>query len=359
MSKSSSLFPEEENYFALLDGLKKWIRSAQVKAALAVNQELILLYWRIGREILQRQQAEGWGSKVIARLAKDLKHEFPQVKGLSRTNLMYMRAFAEAYPDEQIVLQSVGQIPWGHNQSLLNKLETREQRLWYAQKAIEHGWSRNILDLQIDTNLFQRQGGAVTNFERTLPAPQSDLGRALLKDPYNFEFLTLADAAQERDLERALVTRIRDFLLELGVGFAFVGSQYRLELEGDEFFIDLLFYHIKLHRYVVIDLKTTEFKPEYAGKMNFYIKAVNHLLCSDRDDLTIGIVLCRSKKRTIVEFALDMMENPIGVSTYRLRDELPPALQSSLPTAEQLEMELDAAMRDLQEVKEQSEENPD
>lgn len=348
MSPNSSLFPAEENYFALLEGLKQRIRSAQIRAALAVNRELIHLYWQIGREILQRQQAEGWGSKVIERLAQDLKREFPQVKGLSRTNLMYMRAFAEAYPDEQIVLQSVGQIPWGHNQSLLNKLENREERLWYAQKAMENSWSRNILDMQIDTHLFQRQGGAVTNFEQTLPAPQSDLGRALLKDPYNFEFLTLAEAAQERDLERALVDRIREFLLELGVGFAFVGSQYRLELEGDEFFIDLLFYHIKLHRYVVIDLKTTEFKPEYAGKMNFYVKAVNHLLCGDRDDPTIGIVLCRSKKRTVVEFALDMMENPIGVSTYKLRDELPPNLQNSLPSAEQLEMELDAAVRDLQ-----------
>jgi len=349
LSSDSSLFPEEENYFALLDGLKQRIRSAQIKAALAVNQELIHLYWQIGYEILTRQQTNGWGSKVIERLAKDLKREFSDMKGFSLRNLQYMRALAEAYPDEQIVLRVIAQIPWGHNQTLLNKLKTQEQRLWYAQKAVEHGWSRNILEMQIETNLFGRQGGAVNNFARTLPAPQSDLGQSLLKDPYHFEFLTLAEAAQERDLERALVDRIREFLLELGVGFAFVGSQYRLELEGDEFFIDLLFYHIKLHRYVVIDLKTTEFKPEYAGKMNFYVKAVNHLLCGERDDPTIGIVLCRSKKRTIVEFALDMMENPIGVSTYKLRDELPPDLQNSLPSAEQLEMELDAAVRDLQE----------
>lgn len=349
MASNSSLFPEEENYFALLDGLKQRIRSAQIKAALAVNQELIHLYWQIGYEILTRQQTNGWGSKVIERLAKDLKREFSDMKGFSLRNLQYMRALAEAYPDEQIVLRVIAQIPWGHNQTLLNKLKTQEQRLWYAQKAVEHGWSRNILEMQIETNLFGRQGGAVNNFERTLPAPQSDLGQSLLKDPYHFEFLTLAEAAQERDLERALVDRIREFLLELGVGFAFVGSQYRLELEGDEFFIDLLFYHIKLHRYVVIDLKTNEFKPEYAGKMNFYVKAVNHLLCGERDDPTIGIVLCRSKKRTIVEFALDMMENPIGVSTYKLRDELPPDLQNSLPSAEQLEMELDAAVRDLQE----------
>jgi predicted nuclease of restriction endonuclease-like (RecB) superfamily len=343
------LFPEEESYFALLDGLKQRIRSAQMRATLAVNQELIQLYWQIGREILQRQAQENWGSKVIQRLAKDLKREFPDIKGFSRSNLMYMRSFAESWPDEQIVQRSVGQLPWRHNIALIEKLKDTEERLWYGQQALENGWSRDILVMQIETHLFQRQGGAVTNFEKTLPPEQSDLQRQLLKDPYHFEFLALDKAAQERDLERALVDRIREFLLELGVGFAFVGSQYRLELEGDEFFIDLLFYHIKLHRYVVIDLKTTEFKPEYAGKMNFYVKAVNHLLCGERDDPTIGIVLCRSKKRTIVEFALDMMENPIGVSTYKLRDELPPDLRNSLPSAEQLEMELDAAVRDLQE----------
>jgi predicted nuclease of restriction endonuclease-like (RecB) superfamily len=347
MPQPPALFPEDENYFALLNGLKQRIRSAQIKAALAVNRELILLYWQIGREILERQQVEGWGSKVIERLAKDLKREFPDMKGFSRTNLMYMRAFAEAYPDEQFVLQGVGQIPWGHNQTLLNKLDSPEQRLWYARKVVEFGWSRNILELQIDTNLFARQGGAITNFERTLPPEQSDLSRDLLKDPYNFQFLALADEVQERDLERALVERIRDFLLELGVGFAFVGSQYRLEVDGDEYFIDLLFYHLKLHRYVVIDLKVTEFKPEYAGKMNFYISAVNHLLRDERDEATIGIILCKSKKRTTVEFALDTVQNPIGVATYKLREELPPSLQGCLPTAEQLEMEMDAAIREI------------
>lgn len=245
------------------------------------------------------------------------------------------------------MLQVIAQVPWGHNQSLLNKLNSPEQRLWYARKTVEFGWSRSILDLQIDTNLFTRQGGAITNFERTLPPEQSDLSRDLLKDPYNFEFLALADAVQERDLERALVEHIRDFLLELGVGFAFVGSQYRLEVDGDEYFIDLLFYHLKLHRYVVIDLKVTEFKPEYAGKMNFYISAVNHLLCDERNEATIGIILCKSKKRTTVEFALDTVQNPIGVATYKLREELPPALQGCLPTAQQLEMELDAAIREI------------
>lgn len=347
MPQQSSLFPES-NYNALFNGLKKRIRAAQVRAVIAVNQELIFLYWQIGREILDRQQEEGWGTKVIERLAKDLKREFPDIKGFSRSNLMYMRAFAEAYPDKAIVQRSVGQLPWRHNIALLDKLKDAQERLWYAEKTLEYGWSRDILVMQIETNLFKRQGGAITNFGRTLPSGQSDLSQQLLKDPYNFDFLALSGAVQERDLERALVDRIRDFLLELGVGFAFVGSQYRLEIEGDEYFIDLLFYHLKLHRYIVIELKMAEFKPEYAGKMNFYVTAVNHLLRNERDDPTIGIVLCRSKKRTVVEFALETVENPIGVATYKLRDDLPPALQGQMPTAEQLEVELEAAVAELE-----------
>ncbi|MEM9090828.1 MAG: PDDEXK nuclease domain-containing protein [Cyanobacteria bacterium P01_F01_bin.53] len=346
--KPPTLFPEDENYFALLNDLKQRIRTAQVKAALAVNQELILLYWQIGREILAKQQAEGWGSKVIERLAKDLKREFLQVKGLSRTNLMYMRAFAEAYPDEQIVLRSVGQLPWGHNQSLLNKLETQEQRLWYAQKALEHGWSRNILEMQIESRLYVRQGGAITNFERTLPPEQSDLSRQILKDPYNFDFLTLADDAQERDLERGLLEHIRDFLLELGVGFAFLGNQYPLEIDGKDYRLDLLFYHAKLHCYVVIDLKMGEFEPAFSGQMNFYVSAVNHIMRSEGDNPTIGIILCKSKSKTTVEFALDTVQNPIGVSTYRVSEELPESLQDSLPTPKQLEMELESAIQEIE-----------
>ncbi|MBD0361454.1 MAG: DUF1016 domain-containing protein [Coleofasciculus sp. C3-bin4] len=338
-----------------LKDLKGRIRAAQVKAALAVNKELILLYWQIGCEILARQKEQGWGSKVIDRLAKDLKREFPDITGFSPRNLKYMRAFAEAYPDEQFVQEALAQITWYHNIALLEKLKDTQQRLWYARKTIENGWSRNILALQIESNLYQRQGEAITNFGRTLPAEESDLSHQLLKDPYNFDFLTLSETAQERDLERALVDRIRDFLLELGVGFAFVGSQYRLEIEGDEYFIDLLFYHLKLHRYIVIELKMADFKPEYAGKMNFYVTAVNHLLRDERDDPTIGIVLCRSKKRTVVEFALETVENPIGVATYKLRDDLPPALQGQMPTAEQLEMELEAAVAELEDETEGSE----
>ena len=343
MPKTPSLFPEEENYIAFLNDLKDRIRQAQVKAALAVNKELVFLYWQIGQEILQRQREAGWGGKVIQRLAKDLKRAFPTIKGFSRTNLLYMRAFAEAYPDEQIVQQLAGQIPWFHNCVLLDKEKDPEARRWYIQKTIENGWSRNILTLQIESGLYQRQGSAVTNFDRTLPESQSDLAQNLIKDPYHLDFLTLTDAAQERDLESALVTHIRDFLLELGVGFAFVGSQYRLEVSGNEYFIDLLFYHLKLRCYIVIDLKVTEFKPEYTGKMNFYVSAVDDLMRHPDDQPTIGIVLCKSKDRTIAEYALRNLNTPLAVSTHQL----PKQLKENLPSVEQLEIELDAAISEL------------
>jgi len=342
--QDKSLFPAD-NYDVFLKDLKTRIRRAQVKAALAVNQELIILYWQIGQEILTRQQQEGWGAKVIDRLAKDLKREFPDMKGFSPRNLKYMRAFAEAYPDQAIVQEVLAQIPWYHNQALLDKLKNPSERLWYAQGTLENGWSRNILVMQIESNLFQRQGGAVTNFERTLPPEQSDLAQQLIKDPYNFDFLNLTSATQERDLEKALVERIRDFLLELGVGFAFVGSQYRLEVSGNEYFMDMLFYHLKLRCYVVIDLKVTEFRPEYTGKMNFYVAAVDDLLRHPDDQPTIGIVLCKSKNKTVAEYALRNVSTPIAVTTHSLPDQL----KSNLPTIEQLEMELDAVVSELSE----------
>lgn len=347
MPNQSTLFSSNE-YEHFLAELKQRIRTAQVKAALAVNQELILLYWQIGQEILQRQENEGWGSKVITRLAKDLKKEFPEMKGLSRTNLLYMRAFAETYPEQTVVQQLVGQIPWGHNIRLLDKVKNPKERLWYIQQTIENGWSRNVLTLQIDSGLYQRQGAATTNFERTLPQPQSDLAQQLIKDPYNFDFLTIGPAAQERELERSLVEHIRDFLLELGVGFAFVGSQYPLTVDDTDFRLDLLFYHTRLHCYIVIELKTVKFEPAFSGQMNFYVSAVNHLLRSEGDRPTIGIILCRSKSKTIVEFALDTVQNPIGVSTYQLQDRLPPELQGSLPTAEQLEVEFETAIEKIE-----------
>lgn len=347
MPRQTSLFPDD-NYKELLDGLKGRIRAAQVKAALAVNQELICLYWQIGHEILLRRQYEGWGTKVIKRLSQDLKREFPDIRGFSERNLAYMRSLAEAYPNAEVLQRSAAKIPWRHNQILLDKLNTLEERVWYAQQSQENGWSRNILALQIDSDLYRRQGGAITNFEDALPPPQSDLAQQLIKDPYHFDFLSVSKDVQERDLEKALVEHIRDFLLELGVGFAFLGNQYRLEVEGDEFFIDLLFYHLKLKCYVVIDLKVTEFRPEYSGKMNFYVSAVNHLLRDEGDKPTIGIILCRSKKKTVVEFALGTIQNPIGVSTYKLKDALPPSLAGKLPSAKELQVEIEMAAAELE-----------
>ncbi len=257
--------PNLSGYDSFLHDVKQRIQTAQIKAALAVNTELVQLYWSIGRDILARQQEQGWGAKVIQRLSTDLHRAFPEMKGFSRTNLLYMRAFAEAYPDEAIVQQVAGQIPWFHNCILLDKVKSNEARLWYARAVVEHGWSRNVLTHQIETNLYARQGKAITNFERTLPAPQSDLAQQMLKDPYSFDFLTLHKDARERELQEGLLNHIRQFLLELGRGFAFVGGPYPLTVGGDEFEIDLLFYHLHLHCYVVIDLKIGKFAPEAPG----------------------------------------------------------------------------------------------
>ncbi|MGD1905277.1 MAG: YhcG family protein [Leptolyngbyaceae cyanobacterium] len=340
-------FASDESYGALLDGLKAQIRTAQVKAVLAVNRELVLLYWQIGREILTRQQAQGWGGKVIDRLSKDLKQEFPEVQGFGARNLKYMRAFADAYPELEVVQQLAAQIPWGHNCLLLDKIKPPTERQWYMQQTIANGWSRNGLALQIESGLYGKQGNAITNFEHTLPSQQSDLARQLIKDPYNFDFLTLSQDAQEREIERGLVDRIRNFLLELGVGFAFMGSQYAIAVDGKDYWLDLLFYHARLHCYVVIDLQMGEFEPEFSGKMNFYVSAVDAYLRTKDDNPTIGIILCRSKQKTTVEFALQGLQKPIGVSTYQLGQDMPEALKDNLPTSEQLEQEMDSAVAAL------------
>ena len=333
-----------QDYDNFLNRLKERIRTAQVRAALAVNQELIYLYWQIGRSILEQQQSEGWGTKVIERLAKDLRKEFPGIKGFSRSNLGYMKAFAESYPDEAIYQRSVGKLPWRHNIALLDKVKTQEQRIWYAEQAIENGWSSDILVWQIESNLFGRQGKAVTNFERTLPKPQSDLAQQLTKDPYNFEFLSIQGDVQERELEQALVKHIRDFLIELGIGFSFVGSQYHLEVDGEDFYLDLLFYHLKLRCFIVLDLKMGEFQPEYSGKMNFYVSAVDDLMRHETDNPTIGMILCKSKRKTKAEYALRNLNTPIAVATHQLPDKL----QENLPSIEQLEMELESIASDIE-----------
>ena len=329
-----------EGYESFLKSLKERVQAVQLRAALSVNRELVLLYWSIGRDILARQKDQGWGAKVIDRLARDLHSEFPEMNGLSRTNLLYMRAFAEAWPDESIVQQVVGQIPWGHNLRILDLLKDSDDREWYARAALQHGWSRNVLVHQIETGLRHREGKAQSNFTQTLPPGQSDLAQQVLKDPYNFEFLTLAKAAHEKDLERALVTHLRDFLLELGIGFAFVGSQYPLEVGGQEFRIDLLFYHLQLRAYVAVELKAQDFKPEFSGKMNFYLSAIDDLLRHPTDQPSIGIILCKSKNIVVAEYALRDLAKPVGVSEYRLTGRLPTRLQESLPSVEQLEAKL-------------------
>ncbi len=332
--------PSTQTYAALLASIKERIQTAQVRAALAVNRELVLLYWGIGKEILARQEQEGWGTKVIERLAKDLRSEFPQMKGFSRTNLLYMRAFSEAWPDEAIVQQLVGQIPWGHNVRLMDLVKDPAERLWYVQAAIEYGWSRNILALQIESHLYRRQGKATTNFQATLPKPQSDLAQQLLKDPYNFDFLTLSKDAHERELETGLVGHIQKFLLELGVGFAFVGRQVPLEVAGTEYRIDLLFYHLKLRCFVVFDLKGGAFKPEYTGKMNFYLSAVDDLLRHPDDKPSIGLILCKEKDGIVAEYALRDMTKPLGVAEFTHLETLPEEFKGTLPTIEEIEAEL-------------------
>ena len=286
-------------YADWLTSLKTRIHHARQRAALAVNQELIGLYWQIGRDILQRQAEQGWGKKVIDRLSRDLRTAFPEMKGLSPRNLQYMRTFAEAWPGPEIVQQAVAQLPWGHNVILLDKVGTPEARRWYALKAIEHGWSRNVLVMQIESGLMERSGTAVTNFPATLPAAQSDLAIESLKDPYRFDFLGLGEEAQERDIERALTQHVTDFLLELGAGFAFVGRQVLLDVGGEEFFIDLLFYHLKLRCYVVIELKAGKFKPEHLGQLGFYLTAIDRQVRHPDDNPSIGLLLCKSRNRVV------------------------------------------------------------
>jgi predicted nuclease of restriction endonuclease-like (RecB) superfamily len=326
-----------KDYAEFLQSLKERILKAQVKAALAVNRELVLLYWQIGREILERQKTQGWGAKVVDQLSKDLRSAFPEMKGFSTRNLKYMRKFAELWNEIQFVQQVAAQIPWFHNCVILDKLETHAEREFYIRETIENGWSRNVLVWQIESKLFERQGKAVTNFELILPKPQSDLANQLLKDPYTFDFLTIHDEAVERDLEKALIANIQKFLLELGVGFAFVGSQYHIEIGNQDFYIDLLFYHLKLRCFVVIDLKTGEFKPEFAGKMNFYLSAVDDLVKHEKDEPSIGLILCKAKNKFIAEYALRDMKKPIGVSEMQILHALPENLKGSLPTIEELE----------------------
>lgn len=335
--KPVGLIQPPAGYADWLTELKTQIHEAQQRAAQSINLELVLLYWNIGKAILTRQEKQGWGAKVVDRLAHDLRTAFPDMQGFSPRNLKYMRAFALAWPDEAFVQAVLHKLPWYHHLALLDKLDTSETRRWYAAKAIEHNWSRNILVMQIETHLLERSGKAVTNFEQTLPKPLSDLARESLKDPYRFDFLGLTDDAQERETEKALVNQVTEFLLELGAGFAFVGRQVLLDVGGDEFFIDLLFYHLKLRCYVVIELKGGKFKPEHLGQLGFYMTAIDRQVKNEYDNPTIGLLLCKSKNKIVAEYALGDKSQPMGIAEYKLLESLPPELQMSLPTIEQIE----------------------
>jgi predicted nuclease of restriction endonuclease-like (RecB) superfamily len=349
-----------QGFPALLEDVKVRIRAAQTRAMLAVNSELVRLYWDVGRLIDERQQQEGWGAGVIPRLARELRNELPEVKGFSERNIKLMVQFAREYPAafggaERIgqpavaQLPAVGirqplvaQIPWAHNVLLMQRVKDMSARVWYTEQTSVNGWSRNVLGLAIDRRVHERQGKAVTNFCDLLPSSQSDLALQMLKDPYVFDFLTLEGPFHERELETELVQHLEKFLLELGQGFAFVGRQYRLGVGDEDFYIDLLFYHLRLRAFVVIDLKTGPFKPEYAGKLNFYCNVVNDKLRHAMDQPTIGLILCQTKDRVLAEYALSGIDKPIGVSSYELTRALPASLTSALPTVEEIEAELAA-----------------
>ena len=356
MSRAAHKLPA--SYPAMLKDIKSRIRDARIKAALSVNRELIELYWHIGRSILERQRKEGWGKSVVERLSQDIQKAFPGIKGFSSQNLWYMRAFYSAWTegisnlqqpvgdlDGKKLPQAVGDLPWGHNLQLLSKLKDPNKRLWYAHMVVKHGWSRSVLVHQIESDLYGRQGKAITNFPETLPAPQSDLANQLLKDPYHLDFLAVGPDVTERQLEMALLDRLKNFLLELGKGFAFVGNQVHLEVGGKDFFLDLLFYHLHLRCFVVIDLKVEEFKPEFAGKMNFYLAAVDDLVRHPDDNPSIGLILCKEKNRIVVEFALKTSRHPVGVAEYKFTNRLPKKYQAELPTPKELRQQLRKAVK--------------
>lgn len=370
--------PLKPDYINTLNALKEKIRQARTKASFIVNTELLKLYWEIGNTILIQQRQEGWGAKTIENLSKDLKAEFPDFKGLSVRNLAYMRNFAEAYPSftqasiaqmqtadlqhpeilqqaaaklensSSLLLQQLAaQLPWGHHQLLLDKLKSDELWLFYMAKCIENGWSRNVLSAQIESELHKRSGNTISNFQQTLPAVHSDLAQQTFKNPYVFDFLSIGEEMKERDLEKALIQHLKQFMLELGKGFAYVGNQKNLVVDGDDFFLDLLFYNYHLHCFVVFELKIGEFKPEFAGKLNFYINTINAQLKTSEDRPTIGVLVCKTPNETVIKYSLQGVDTPIGVSDYTLANALPKQLKTEMPTVEELEAEIDREYEEL------------
>lgn len=331
-----------EDYFQFLLDLKTRIRNEKIKTVLSANVVMVMLYWDIGQEILKKQDNEGWGAKTIDRMAYDLKKEFPDMRGFSNRNLKYMRKFAECWPKREIVQASLAQIGWYQNIALLEKLKEDHLRLWYAQKTLEHGWSHTILVHQIESGLHNRIGQSANNSEVTFPPADSDLVNQIFKDPYVFDFLGTADTRRERELENNLMDHLEKFLVELGQGFAFVGREVHLEFSNKDYYIDLLFYHLKLRCYVVVELKLGKFDPGYVSKLNMYMNIVNDLLRHPSDQKTIGLLLVKEKNHTIAKYALEGYTNPIGVAEWEklITDNLPEELKPSLPTIEEIEAEL-------------------
>lgn len=326
-------------YKVLLENIKQEVLNAQYKAIYAVNKELMFMYWHIGKIILDNSQ---WGNKYIDSLSMDLKMEFPEMKGFSTRNLKYMRKFAKEYPDFQFVQEVLAQITWYHNIILMDKIDDIEERKWYIKETVQNGWSSNILKMQIDSNVYERQALAekITNFKLTLPSVQSDLAIQTMKDPYLFDFISIKGKVKELEIENAMINKIKDVLIELGKGFAFVGSEYKLEVGEKEYFIDLLFYHLKLKCYIVVELKVREFEPTDAGQLNFYLSAVDDLIKDKDDNATIGLLLCKGKDNFTAEYALKDINKPIGVSEYKLLEDIPEYLQSQLPRAEDIELHI-------------------
>ena len=361
---------EIQIYSALLLDIKKRIRHGQLKVAHSISTELTEMYWDVGCMIHERQQQQGWGAGIIPKLARDIVNEFPEIKGFSERNLKRMLRFYREYTTPLSsrpkssrtaivtggkVPQAVAQLPWSHNTLLIERVKNIDERFWYAEQVLIQGWSRDSLMQMIKNNTYERQGSAVSNFNNRLPEAQSSFAQQTLKDPYVFDFLTLTEPFRERELETELLKHLEKFLLELGGGFSFVGRQYHIEVSEQDFYIDLLFYHLKLRAFVVIELKRGDFKPEYAGKMNFYCSVVDDKLRHPTDQPTIGLILCQTKDRILAEYALRGIQKPIGVSDYELTRALPDDLKTSLPSIEELETEL---IGDIENVSNPGKEKP-
>lgn len=333
------------SYARALSDIRERIEEARLRAVLNANAALVALYWDVGREILARQDELGWGAKVVDRLSADLRTAFPEMSGFSSRNISYMRAFSAAWPDEEFVQRVLQRLPWGVNLVLLDAVAAPAERRWYAERAVRDGWSRTAARAQIERGLFEREGKAVSNFALTLPPRDSDVATQIFKDPYLFDFLGTADPRREAEVERALVAHVERFLLELGAGFAFVGRQVALEVGDQDFKLDLLFYHFKLHCFVVVELKVVPFEPAFAGQLNFYLSAVDDLLKQPEDKPTIGLLLCRTKNRVVVEYALRDVQKPMGVANWEpvITAALPEALRGALPSVEEIEAEFGAS----------------